>query len=137
MSVTIPSPPTNSVTGAPVSEVKTQPYGHVPWPVRPSPGINYNFVSAMYLGGSALALMFYSLEKHVLAPLLEEKVIVNESNSTENVAEGEGDSWVEFAKGMEGMHLIFVPFVPCLLWSLVVRYYWMKETKVSPGKKSN
>ena len=68
-----------------------------------------------------------------------EDIFLNESNETganDDTEEG-GDAWKEFAKGMEGMYFIFVPFIPCLLWGLVVRYYWLKETKVSQEKKAN
>ena len=100
----------------------------------------------MYLAGSSLALLFYTLEKYILAPLLEEEGdnednFLNESNETSDGANDDteegGDAWKEFAKGMEGMYFIFVPFIPCLLWGLVVRYYWLKETKVSQEKKAN
>lgn len=123
-------------------------FSNVPWPVRPSPGINYNFVSIMYLAGLSLAILFYTLEKQILAPLLEDEGdnadnVVNESNESSDVGaindatEEGGDAWKEFAKGMEGMYFIFVPFIPCLLWSLIVRYYWLKETMVSQEKKEN
>ena len=45
-------------------------FTHVPWPVRPSPGINYDFVSILYFIGCTLALSFYILETQILAPLL-------------------------------------------------------------------
>ena len=52
-----------------------------------------------------------------------------------NDAEGGGDAWKEFARGMLGMHFIFDPFVPCLFWSLVVRHYWLKETDMATQEK--
>merc|ERR1719253_2146332 len=100
----------------------------------------------MYLAGSALALFFFILEKQILAPLLLEDEVPNENNTLSESNEisdaGEsgdteegGDSWKEFAKGMEGMHFIFVPFIPCLLWSLVVRHYWLRDTNVASQEK--
>ena len=82
-------------------------FRNVPWPVRPSPGINYNFVTYMYLAGSLLAILFFALEKHILAPLLLGNKPDDESHSlgtTEatNVGGEEGEStesWKEFAKG--------------------------------------
>jgi hypothetical protein len=114
-------------------------FSHVPWPVRPRDGINYDFVSTLYLIGSALALSFYLLETKVLAPLLVE----NDVHATTNIESGtdgndgeDGNAWKEFANGMQGMYFIFLPFAPCLLWSLVVRYFWMKETEnISHDKK--
>mmetsp|Transcript_1552 Transcript_1552/g.2131 ORF Transcript_1552/g.2131 Transcript_1552/m.2131 type:complete len:145 (+) Transcript_1552:81-515(+) len=120
-------------------------FSHVPWPVRPRDAINYDFVATLYLIGSALALSFYLLETKILAPLLVENNDVNaattanasDSTTTEDSGE-EGNAWKEFANGMQGMYFIFVPFVPCLLWSLVVRHFWIKETKkISLEKKDN
>ena len=117
------------------------PFARVPWPVRPSPGINYNFVAGMYLAGSALALLFLALDiNYNLAPLLVESedggdALASHANS--GAGEGEAAStWKEFTKGMEGMHLIFLPFLPCLLWSLAVRHFWLMET-ASREKKDN
>ena len=118
------------------------PFARVPWPVRPSPGINYNFVSLMYLAGSALALLFLALETQVLAPLLVEGEVgealaPNASSDAGEVDGAEESPWKEFAKGMEGMHLIFLPFLPCLFWSLAVRHFWLRETAASREKKDN
>ena len=126
-------------------------FTHVPWPIRPSPGINYDFVSTLYFIGCTLALSFYILETHILAPLLINSksddgsdnnvadstidTTTNHSNesgdsgSEEESSSDEGNAWKEFAKGMEGMYFIFLPFIPCFLWSLIVRYFWMKETQ--------
>ena len=120
-------------------------FSHVPWPVRPRDGINYDFVATLYLVGSALAFSFYLLETKILASFLIENdsvdaVTSNENDGTTGTDEnGEGGNpWKEFANGMKGMYFIFVPFVPCFLWSLVVRYFWMKERKkISLDKKEN
>lgn len=122
----------------------------VPWIVRPSPGINYDFVLMMYLAGSAFAVFFYALEKHVFPSIFGggggEGDDQNSGNSTSfleravgadgnDAQDGGGDAWKEFATSMEGMYLIFVPFIPCLLWSFVVRLYWLRETRVSSLEK--
>ena len=128
-------------------------FDNVPWPVRPSVGINYNFVVLMYTVGSIIAVFFYLLEKQVLDPLLVEQDISDNNNTLQSNdndikdTEIEGDeggddinSWKEFARGMAGMYVIFVPFIPCLIWSFVVRYYWLKETNnnsITRGKKDN
>lgn len=127
-------------------------FSHVPWPIRPSPAINYDFVSTMYFIGSALALSFYLLEMKLLAPLLltegaaadddDATTNNNESNTAgkeDKVEGGSNETWKEFANGMQGMYFIFLPFIPCLVWSLVVRYFWMKETKrcIPFDKKEN
>ena len=128
-------------------------FDNVPWPVRPSVGINYNFVVLMYTVGSIIAVFFYLLEKQVLDPLLVEQDTSDNNNTLQSNdndikdTEIEGDeggddinSWKEFARGMAGMYVIFVPFIPCLIWSFVVRYYWLKETNnnsITRGKKDN
>ena len=125
-------------------------FNNVPWPVRPSQGINYDFVAMMYLAGSGIAIFFLLLEKQILAPLLlEDENNSYSGNNTSSSLEDEavvedgtedGDDinpWKEFAKGMEGMYVIFIPFIPCLLWSLVVRYYWLKETNIESRKKKD
>jgi hypothetical protein len=132
------------------SQTEEPNFTHVPWPIRPSPGINYDFVSTLYFMGCTLALSFYILETQILAPLLlssknsgdddnvadstvDTATNNNESDdsgsSEEESSNDEGNAWKEFAKGMEGMYFIFLPFIPCFLWSLVVRYFWLKETK--------
>jgi len=122
-------------------------YRNIPWPVRPSPGINYNFVAMMYLAGSAFAALFYALEKYIFPSLLGDSGQdnnttssreINNDNGDDNDVKDGGDAWKEFANGMEGMYLIFIPFIPCLLWSLIVRHYWLKETSgASKEKKEN
>jgi hypothetical protein len=127
-----------------LTEVNTEEaisYDHIPWPVRPSLGINYDFIVSMYLGGFGLAIFFFTLEKQILAPLLEGdegNAVVDTEEIGGDDAEKDVDSWKEFAKGMQGMYFVFAPFLLCLPWSLIVRYYWMRETKnVSQEKKDD
>jgi hypothetical protein len=131
--------PTTSAPSSPTAteeEVDKLPFRNVPWVVRPSPGINYDFVVLMYLAGSVLAVLFFGLEKTILAQPVdgagsEEDDANNNGLNESGASDGEDkevDPWTEFAKGFEGMYYIFVPFIPCLLWSLVVRYFWMKES---------
>jgi hypothetical protein len=136
-------------TAASTADSKEQPtslFNNVPWPFRPSPGINYNFVTTMYLSGTAIAVLFYLLEKQILAPLLagdDEKSsdtssIERGDEGEKNDLEGGGEAWKEFARGMLGMHFIFDPFIPCLFWSMIVRHYWLKKTDLSSqAKKEN
>ncbi len=92
----------------------------------------------MYLSGTAIAIFFYILEKRILDPLLagdDEK-----SEDTPSVVGGDSggdDAWKEFARGMKGMHYIFDPFIPCLLWSLSVRHYWLKEMDLASQEKKD
>ena len=142
-----------SISDEPSTQKNTQEsdFNNVPWPIRPSPGINYNFVVIMYITGSAIAIFFYLLENQVLSKLLlEEEEVDNHDSSSNGISnntqsdsiestEGSNDDtnpWHEFAKGMQGMYVIFIPFIPCMLWSLVVRHVWLKnETQVASRKK--
>ena len=116
-------------------------YDHIPRPFRPSPGINYDFIVSMYLGGCGLAVLFFALEKQLLSPLLEGDIEQEDiDNSTEGGEEEKDvDPWKEFAKGMQGMYFVFAPFLLCLPWSLIVRHFWMRETKMasSTNKKED
>ena len=123
-------------------------FAEVPWLVRPSPCINYNFVVCVYLSGSVLAFLLFLLEKQILEPLLitgDDNDLDNHSINTdhtstrgsEDVESENGGAWKEFAKGMQGMHFIFDPFVPCLFWSLIVRFHWLKETKSECQEKKD
>lgn len=95
----------------------------------------------MYLAGSALAAFFFILERCILAPLLVEQSAPNTTtdstiaNNGDTAGAQDGEQWKEFARGMEGMYVVFVPFAPCLIWSLVVRYFWIKETKILEEEK--
>merc|ERR1712194_366434 len=98
-----------------------------------------------YLAGSLFAILFWTLEKQILAPLLlvnknddeNDPLVTTKETNVGREEEELTDSWKEFAKGIEGMYFVFSPFIPCLLWSLIVRCYWLKERKVSSFKKDN
>uniref|UniRef100_A0A7S1ZN45 Uncharacterized protein n=1 Tax=Ditylum brightwellii TaxID=49249 RepID=A0A7S1ZN45_9STRA len=88
--------------------------------VEPTPDVNYDFVSGAYLAGSILALIFYSVQLFC-------------SDQTNDAASDESKSddghlsletMKELAESLEGIYLIFIPFIPCLLWSLIVRAKW-------------
>lgn len=103
----------------------------------------------MYLAGSFFAVTFFALEKYIFPSILggnDDRKTSNASSFDGYNAVGDGNDakdgggvWKEFATNLEGMYLIFIPFVPCLLWSFVVRYYWLKETTsiTSKEKKEN
>lgn len=140
--------PANKMAEAPTSNPandnrsEERSYDHIPWPVRPSIGINYDFIVSMYLGGCGLALFFFTLEKQLLDPLLHDDNIDTQENDNaieaEQEIEKEVDPWKEFAKGMQGMYFVFAPFALCLPWSLIVRYYWARETaKAAKDKKED
>lgn len=74
--------------------------------LEPKENINYNFIASMYAIFAAIGILLLGLEKLVLVSYKE--------------LEGES-SLKELAESAEGLYLIFTPFIPCLLWSLIVR----------------
>jgi len=74
--------------------------------LEPKENINYNFIASMYAIFAAIGFLLLGLEKLVLVSYKE--------------LEGES-SMKEMAESTEGLYLIFTPFIPCLLWSLIVR----------------
>ncbi len=97
---------------------------------KPSPSINYNFISLIYALFSVLGGLLYALEKSVFGP----------HKAPTDVAAGEGDEnsiMKELAESTEGLYLIFVPFLPCLLWSLVVRKEYFRLQYDKAKSKSN
>ena len=49
--------------------------------------------------------------------------------------DGEKSMMEEVAESTEGLYLIFIPFVPCLLWSIVVRKEYCRLQAESSLKK--
>ena len=118
---------------------------------EPSPSINYDFISSMYFAFSALGTILYLLETQLFAPYKERtlaadadadtqaaitipqldidvnsNVNVNaNANANANVDVNTGDQeqsvLKELSESTAGLYLIFIPFIPCLFWSLVVR----------------
>ncbi len=96
----------------------------------------------MYLAGSGFAVLFYALEKLIFPSIMgaNDDQINDKTTSVESSNAGgiDNDAWKEFAHSLEGMFLIFIPFIPCLFWSFIVRYYWLKETiRYSSKEKEN
>lgn len=36
-----------------------------------------------------------------------------------------------YSSQVEGFYIVLVPFVPCFLWSLVVRHRWLQQVKTA------
>uniref|UniRef100_A0A7S2UKK9 Uncharacterized protein n=1 Tax=Attheya septentrionalis TaxID=420275 RepID=A0A7S2UKK9_9STRA len=116
----------------------------------PTPDINYNFVLGMYFVGSLLSALLYLCQ----SALQEDKAEDASSSSSVSLDEAAVDvdvdaaaapaptgsllwggglfsltreSKTELASSLEGMHLVFLPFIPCLLWSFIVRSNWLKQ----------
>lgn len=91
----------------------------------------------MYGGGSALAVFLFVLEKSLFG-----YYGINGTGAAAAAAGGDGTggddeegALHEFTRQLEGLYLVFVPFFPCLLWSLAVRSRWLKENGVHKDKK--
>ena len=98
----------------------------------------------MYGGGCALAVFLYVLERTL------RDYYVPSSSTSSSGSGGDGGRYneesighsgveegamVEFARQIEGLYLVFVPFFPCLLWSLVVRSRWVADISLRKEKK--
>mmetsp|Transcript_2987 Transcript_2987/g.6911 ORF Transcript_2987/g.6911 Transcript_2987/m.6911 type:complete len:144 (-) Transcript_2987:276-707(-) len=114
--------------------------GPLSWLVRPADQINYNFISLMYGGCCALAVLLYTLERS-----LRDYYIPSSSITTSDTDHGgqsspgngvaEDSAMVEFTRQMEGLYLVFLPFFPCLLWSLIVRSKWLAGVRGKEKKE--
>lgn len=71
----------------------------------PSPGINYDFVAGAYAVASLLCLAL------VVADL------------------------VTAVESVKGWYITLLPFLPCLLWSLVVRSRWRQQQQRGKTKR--
>lgn len=83
--------------------------------LSPSTNINYDFISSIYGLFALLSVLLYTLET---------QVFINYSGQSD---EGSSATMKELAESTKGLYLIFVPFLPCLLWSLVIRHQWKKS----------
>ena len=79
--------------------------------LSPASNINYDFVASIYTFFSLLGIILY---------VLETQLFVYYSAETEN------ETMKELAQSTKGLYMIFVPFIPCLFWSLVIRHKWKK-----------
>lgn len=121
---------------------------------EPTPCINYNFISLMYGAFSLIGTALYLLETLLFAPHQREQLNKHDtatgaaSNQNENdvaiqtptVSLDIGDEksvLKELAESTEGLYLIFIPFIPCLLWSLVVRKTYCKLQKEKKAQEQD
>jgi uncharacterized membrane protein len=74
---------------------------------EPSPSINYNLITLIYFLCSVLAVVLYALEETIFRSYLQPDSTASESMK-------------ELAESTQGLYLIFVPFIPCLVWSFKV-----------------
>lgn len=86
---------------------------------KPKPDINYNVIALLYGIGSVLSLFFLCLEKYLGSERMKDYELVKEN--------------IEY---IEGIYVIFCPFIPCLFWSLIVRAKAMNGV-VSEKSKSD
>ena len=102
---------------------------------KPSPSINYNFIVSIYGAFSLLGGLLYSLERYAFTQY-KESASEDSGNANLNVdVDGEKSMMEELAESTEGLYLIFIPFVPCLLWSIVVRKEYCRLQAESSLKK--
>ena len=78
------------------------------WILKPNPDLNYNFLTTIYGIGLLIGIVIHVLEK------------------------GEFHQNVKFPVGS---YIIFMPFAPCLFWSIIVRNRWLLHLPVQSNKK--
>jgi len=83
------------------------------WIFSPNPDINYDVISMMYGFASVLCVALYLFERYLTGSIADSKL---------KDQGGESTTASELFSSLEGVHLIFAPFIPCLLWSLTIRY---------------
>mmetsp|Transcript_15101 Transcript_15101/g.23444 ORF Transcript_15101/g.23444 Transcript_15101/m.23444 type:complete len:96 (+) Transcript_15101:56-343(+) len=88
------------------------------WLFKPSPEINYDVIAMLYAFGSGLSVLFYALEKVMGSETYKEAEIVKENIDS-----------------IKGIYLVFCPFLPCLLWGLMMRYMSKKEMSAFKHKE--
>ena len=85
--------------------------------ITPNPEINYTVITLMYTICFLLGLFFYVLEKWLL-----------------NTEKGHWSR--DNLDQVEGVYIIFMPFFPCVFWSLGMKYLSKKSALGSEGGKS-
>jgi len=101
----------------------------------------------MYAVFSFIGTALYLLETQLLAPhqpsshdtILSSASTASSTHNEDQAAsqsasiEDEKHTLKELAESTEGLYLIFIPFIPCLIWSLVVRNKYCKLQKEKKG----
>jgi hypothetical protein len=108
--------------------------------LQPNPNINYAFVSLMYAFGSVLYIALYGFEQWSGEAFSVQKhsegaAYGSSSSITRNGDESSVTSpgvLKELHTSLQGIYLIFSPFIPYLMWSLIL---WQKAR--NGGKNSN
>mmetsp|Transcript_36521 Transcript_36521/g.53561 ORF Transcript_36521/g.53561 Transcript_36521/m.53561 type:complete len:140 (-) Transcript_36521:391-810(-) len=112
---------TSSSSSENTNSISSKSSGSIPiigWLIQPNPDINYNVISMMYAAGSLLALALYGIDYY-----LGKMMNAEDGNDAEKSKEtSESTTISELYTSLEGVYLIFLPFVPCLCWSLMLRY---------------
>eukprot|EP00978_Attheya_sp_CCMP212_P015202 scaffold39159_cov54-Attheya_sp.AAC.2 len=131
---------------APVSSSGKKRMSLIGYAFSPTPDINYNFVLGMYFVGSLLSALLRLCQLALQKDKAEDAVTSSSVSLDEAAVDaaaapaptgsllwGGGlfsltrESKTELASSLEGMHLVFLPFIPCLLWSFIVRSNWLKQ----------
>ena len=79
--------------------------------LSPSSNINYDFIASAYGLFALLSLILYLLETQLFI-------------SAQYQEEQGNDTLKELAESTKGLYMIFIPFLPSFVWSLMMRYIW-------------
>jgi hypothetical protein len=83
---------------------------------RPAPDINYNFVVIAYGVGSLISIFLYVLQR-----IMSDVYSLEEVTNSPQATKASSESMKEFVHSLQGIYLVFVPFIPSFLWSLWIR----------------
>ena len=86
--------------------------GAIQWLFQPNSNINYSVISLMYAFGSLLFIILYIFDQWASSQLARESSTKEQNASSPLIK--------ELHSSLEGIHLVFSPFFPCLLWSLIL-----------------
>ena len=109
-----------------MSEEKKKNNNILQWILEPSNNINYNFVSGMYAVGSLLSVLLYLFQQAFHVKDKENNININMDGAIDLQKSSLSESFTEMVNSLQGVYLVFLPFFPCFLWSLVVRWKWQK-----------
>lgn len=107
---------------------------------QPNPNINYAFVSLMYACGSLLYISLYVFEQWSGEVLSVQNHSVGEAFDTDGFTRKNDESSTspgvlkELQTSLQGIYLIFSPFIPCLMWSL---FLWRKSNNAGKNSKAH
>ena len=80
------------------------------WLFRYNSDLNYKWIIIFYLTGSLAAVFLYMAEKFEVE--------------------------IDFIDNLEGVYVVFVPYIPCLLWTCLTVIFHQRSSSITADKKN-